>query len=122
MANKLTIKQKVEIALTKGMSLRELAKKYGVHHSCIADIQKESEELISRHWQEKAEHVGRPANKILPEQVEIDDLQKKNNELTHDLSISEMRIEFLELKLKWNDESFAEAKINKRKQLKKKKS
>ena len=121
MANKLTLEQKVEISLTRGKSLRELAREYGVHHSCIAEIQEKSEELITRYWREKANQVGRPANNILPEQAEIGDLKKKIGTLENNLALKDMRVDWLELKLKWDDELFAEAKIKKKVQLKKNK-
>ena len=40
--NKLSAEQKLEIAMSTGESLRKLANKYGVHHSSIDDIKKES--------------------------------------------------------------------------------
>lgn len=121
MANKLTIAEKVKICRSSGKSLRVLAQEYGIHHSCIADILNESEELLNLHWQTKANRVGRPANKVGPEQVAEDNRQNRINELEHVVDLKQMRIDYLELKLKWADELFAEAKIKKSKHLKKNK-
>ena len=57
----------------------------------------------------------------MPEQAIIDNLKKKTETLEHNLALKEMRIDWLKLKLKWDDELFAEAKIKKKTQLKKKK-
>jgi hypothetical protein len=47
MNNKLTTEQKLKIALARTESLRAIAEQYGVHHSTIAEIYQQSEQILT---------------------------------------------------------------------------
>lgn len=121
MSNKLNVNQKVAVALSHDKSLREIAGQYGVHHSSIDDIYKESEEILRQYWQKKSKRKGRPAQQqdVQSEQLTKAELEKK--ELTKQLALKQMRIDWLELQLKWQHERAREENSKSNKQLKKKK-
>jgi IS30 family transposase len=118
MNKKLTPARKVSIALAHEKSLRALATEYGVHHSVIAEIFKESEQRLHDYWTDKSQRQGRPATvravKAATAAPEIQQLEKE-------LVLKQMRIDFLELKLQWAHERAQEAQPTVNKQLKKKK-
>ena len=70
MSQKLDIESKVDIVLSREESLRDIAAKYGVHHSSIDDLFKESAEVLNHYWEEKSSRKGRP------EKEKPDDLLK----------------------------------------------
>lgn len=121
MSNKLAIAQKVAIILSRERSLRKIAQEYGVHHSIIADIYQESEEILKQYWEEKSKRKGRPSP---PKDVPTEELTKaaaETKELTKQLALKAMRIDWLELQLKWEHERALEEGRKARNQLKKKK-
>lgn len=121
MNKKLTIEQKLKIALSRTKSLRDIALEYGVHHSVIADIFNESEQLLNEYWLEKSTRQGRPP-KVIDVNLEVQtksEQEKKSFE--KELALKQMRIDFLELKLKWEHERAQEHQQKINKQLKKKK-
>lgn len=118
---KLTVEQKVAILLNRHKSLRELGDEYGVHHSVIDELFKESEELLLKYWTEKSQNVGRPSKQPDAPARELVQIEQANKALSQELALKQMRIDYLELKLKWERERAAEAGTKSPKQLKKKK-
>jgi len=114
MSKKLDIPTKVNIILSREQSLRELAATYRVHHSSIDDLFKESAEVLRQYWEEKSQRIGRPAKGH-------DEDGSDDKELTKQLALKQMRIDWLELQLKFEKDRAAEAKFKKPGQLKKKK-
>jgi len=121
MDNKLAINEKVEIVLSREKSLREIASHYGVHHSSIADIYKESEAILKQYWQEKSERKGRPSQQKDANAEELTAAKSDKEELTKQLALKQMRIDWLNLQLKWEHERALEENRKPKKQLKKKK-
>jgi len=123
MNKKLATAQKIEIALSRTKSLRALAEEYGVHHSTIADIYQESEQVLSQYWSDKSQRKGRPSQSRLErdEVIELTTAAQKKSALQKQLALKQMRIDFLELKLNWEQERAQEEQRQVRKQLKKKK-
>ena len=115
---KLKTSDKVDIALSRDKSLREIASRYGVHHSSIDEILKESSDVLERYWQEKSERQGRPAKN---REVDGGDAEsaRAEEELQKQLALKQMRIDWLELQLKWEAERAAEENRKRPKQLKK---
>jgi hypothetical protein len=121
MNKKLTTEQKIQIALSREKSLRDIGAEYGVHHSVIEDIFKESEQLLSEYWTKKSKRVGRPAKQVdVNEEAQLQSEQKEKS-FEKELALKQMRIDFLELKLKWAREREQEHQLKINKQLKKKK-
>ena len=118
MIKKLDIATKVNIVLSREQSLRDIAATHDVHHSSIDDLFKESSEVLMQYWQEKSNRIGRP-EKVQPDDVLISGADDK--ELTKQLALKQMRIDWLELQLKFKEDRAAEAKQKKAVQLKKKK-
>ncbi|MBC8484953.1 MAG: hypothetical protein H8D45_02820 [Bacteroidetes bacterium] len=121
MNKKLETIQKIEIALSRTKSLRALADEYGVHHSTIDDICKESEEFLREYWTEKSKRKGRPCKAPDNEVIKLMEAEQEKTSLQKDLALKQMRIDFLELKLKWEHERAQEDQRKSKKQLKKKK-
>ncbi len=117
MKKKLDIPAKVNIVLSREQSLREIAAKHGVHHSSIDDLFKESTEVLTQYWEEKSQRIGRPGK---AEDDEVLNSESDNNELSKQLALKQMRIDWLELQLKIEKERAAEAKLKKSVHLKKK--
>jgi IS30 family transposase len=119
MKKQLTIEQKLSIALSRAKSLRALALEYGVHHSTIADIFKESAALLQDYWTEKSQRQGRPANAVA---VAMEASEPEQAALEKQLALKQMRIDFLELKLQWEHDRARDEPRTARKQLKKKRN
>lgn len=119
MKHKLTAEDKIEISISGDKSLRELALKYGVHHSTIDEIRKNASELLKEYWEEKSKKIGRPRKEVNidPEkQALIEKLKATQKEL----ALQNMKMDYLELQIKWQKEDLEEAKIKRKKHLKKK--
>jgi predicted DNA-binding protein YlxM (UPF0122 family) len=121
MNKKLTLSDKVQIILSRRESLRELAERYGVHHSVIDDIFKESEKILTQYWAEKSKRKGRPSKPVDAQAELIAQTDAEKKQLNKQLAMKQMRIDWLELQLKWAKERAAEAGQKVPKQLKKKK-
>ena len=118
---KLKTSDKVDIALSREKSLRQIASKYDVHHSSIDDILKESSEVLEKYWQEKSERKGRPS-KVTEDTREAESkLAEEKKELQKQLALKQMRIDWLQLQLKWEAERAEEENRKRPKQLKKRK-
>ena len=118
MNKQLTTEQKLAITLSRTKSLRSLALEYGVHHSTIADIFKESAALLQDYWTEKSQRQGRPANAVA---VHLEASEPETAALEKQLALKQMRIDFLELKLQWEQQRARDEQRTVSKQLKKKK-
>jgi hypothetical protein len=101
-------------------SLRDLSAELGVHHSSIQAVRQEADEVLSEHWEEKSRRVGRPRRAVNEDSQAIEQLKAEAAEAEEQLALKQMRIDWLELKLKWSEEALQEAKVRKAKQLKKK--
>jgi len=99
MDRKLTPQQKVEIALATDKSLRKLAEEYGVHHSTIDSIRKESKQLLMELFETKK--AGRPAEENAVSQEEYDKLHKEFLEVRHKWAKAEMTKDFLAIDHKY---------------------
>lgn len=121
MNKKISTEQKLKIALSRMRSLRHLADEYDVHHSTIDDICKESEQVLREHWHHKSEQKGRPCKVIDKESTELTKAEQEKAALEKELALKQMRIDYLELKLKWEHERAQEEQRKSRKHLKKKK-
>ena len=87
----------------------------------IDDIFKESEKLLAEYWDEKATRIGRPP-KACDANTEVKaELEHENESLQKELALKQMRIDYLELKLKWENERAQERQRKVGKQFKKKK-
>ncbi len=120
MNKKLTTEQKLKIALSRDKSLRDIASEYGIHHSVVADIFKESEQLLNEYWTEKSTRQGRPSKASDVNLAAQTKSEQEKKSFEKDLALKQMRIDFLELKLKWADERAQEHQQKTSKQLKKK--
>ncbi len=122
MEKKLTTAQKVEISRIQGRSLRSIAKEYGVHHSTINAIQKESKAALQQLFEGKK--AGRPPEEKVVTQKEFDELHENYIEVRNKWAEAEMRKDFLEIKHKYstirNDALQQELLAEEREQLKKK--
>ena len=121
MNKKLETEQKLEITLFRTKSLRALAKKYGVHHSTIAEIFKESEDILRDYWTLKSKRKGRPSKVLDTKAVDFTQADQEKASLQKECDLKQMRIDYLELKLKWEHERALEAQQKSKKQFKKKK-
>ena len=113
--------KKVQLVVSRKKSLREIAAETDVHHSTIDAIFKESEAVLKHYWQEKSEHQGRPSKAKESNEEALNESENANQALTKQLALKQMRINWLELQLKWVHERAAEAKQKGTKHLKKKK-
>ncbi len=91
-----------------------------VHHSTIKTVREEGADVLSRHWQEKSTRVGRPRKDEGEDCEEVDRLKAEAKQTEEELAVRQMRIDWLELKLKWSEEELRDAKVRRQKQLKKK--
>ena len=120
MVKKLTLEKKSEMVLSHELTYRELGTKYGVHHSVIAEIFKESEEVLSNYWSTKSQRIGRPRKeKKLSSELDKSS-EKEKKKLAEELALKAMRIDWLELQLKFLKDRGLESNRVERKQLKKK--
>jgi transposase InsO family protein len=103
---KLSVADRVEIALSEEPS-RELAKRYGVHHSRICDIRSEAREMLARTWEER-----RPGRKAVPEPpVDVEKLRRDMAEQKRQFELLTMRNEWLELQVKiWEGRTVEEVR------------
>jgi transposase len=107
--------------LARAESLRAIAEQYGVHHSTIAGIYQESEQVLTAHWTEKSQRKGRPAKASDDTSDALTTAASDSQSLQKELALKQMRIDFLELKLQWERERATEHQLPVRKQFKKKK-
>ncbi|NQZ55903.1 MAG: hypothetical protein HRT88_00290 [Lentisphaeraceae bacterium] len=63
--NKLSIEEKLLIMQSNDSS-RAIGKKFNIHHSVVNDIRNEARALLSTHWEEKSQKVGRPVKPVEP--------------------------------------------------------
>jgi len=119
--NKLTIDQKIAIAQASGKALRATGNIFNVHHSTISDIQKESCKVLTQFWKSKSAQIGRPKIEVPADRKEMEALEKQVKELKSTLAKKDMKIDYLEMKLKWADERASEKGIKLTGNLKKKK-
>ena len=87
MNKKLTTEQKLSITLSRTTSLRAIAEGYNVHHSVIADIFNESEELLKDYWTEKSKRTGRPCNDSDVEVIELTTAEQEKASLQKELAL-----------------------------------
>jgi hypothetical protein len=107
---KLKTEEKVTIGSHCEESLRATAENYGVHHSIIDDIRKESADVLTQYWTQKRERVGRP---VQARPNETEEAHKAELEqLQYKLALKEMRVDYLELKLKHALEREKEYRVN----------
>jgi len=118
----LSIEDKISIFCAKDASLRQGASHYGVHHSSIDAIRKEGEEALRDYWEEKSARRGRPRLSKSAEKEETKAPPSVQEQFEKELALKQMRIDWLELQLKWERERAAERDcLGSQKQLKKKK-
>ncbi len=118
--NPLTSEQKLQAVQSGDKTLRDLGNELDVHHSTIKSVREEAADVLRRFWDAKSKRVGRPRKEVPPDNEELQQLQAQAEEAEKQLALKQMRIDWLELKLKWSDEELREAKIKRAKQLKKK--
>ncbi len=116
----LSPQQKVKVVQAGERSLRDMGDELDVHHSTIKTVREEGADVLSRHWQEKSTRVGRPRKDEGEDCEEVDRLKAEAKQADEELAVRQMRIDWLELKLKWSEEELREAKVRRQKQLKKK--
>ncbi len=116
----LSPQQKVKVIQAGDRSLRDMGDELDVHHSTIKTVREEGADVLSRHWQEKSTRVGRPRKDEGEDCEEVDRLKAEAKQAEEELAVRQMRIDWLELKLKWSEEELREAKVRRQKQLKKK--
>lgn len=112
--------QKLQAVQSGDKTLRDLGHELDVHHSTIKAVREEAAGVLRRYWDAKSKRVGRPRKEGPPENEELQRLKAQAQEAREELALRQVRIEWLELKLKWSDEELREAKIKRAKQLKKK--
>lgn len=116
----LTSEQKLQAVQSGDKTLRDLGEELDVHHSTIKAVREEAAGVLRRYWDAKSKRVGRPRTEAPPEHEDLQQLKAQAEEAEKQLALRQMRIDWLELKLKWSDEELREAKIKRAKQLKKK--
>jgi len=92
---KLTTQDRIAIALSQESS-RELARKYGVHHSRICTIRAEAQEILRQEWDSR--RPGRPHKPQPPEAVSQLNQQLQTTQRSYELSL--MRNDWLTLQMK----------------------
>lgn len=92
---KLTTRDRIAIALSQESS-RELARKYGVHHSRICTIRAEAQEILRQEWDSR--RPGRPQKPQPPEAVSELNQQLQATQRSYELSL--MRNDWLNLQMK----------------------
>ena len=118
--NPLTSEQKLQAVQSGDKTLRDLGNDLDVHHSTIKAVREEAADVLRRYWDAKSKRVGRPRKEVPPAHDELEQLNAQAQETKEELALRQIRIEWLELKLKWSDEELREAKVKRAKQLKKK--
>ena len=116
----LSSEQKLQAVQSGDKTLRDLGNELDVHHSTIKAVREEAADVLHRYWDAKSKRVGRPRKEVPPDSKELQQLKAQAEEAEEQLALKQMRIEWLELKLKWSDEELREAKVKRAKQLKKK--
>ena len=95
MEKKLTTAQKVEISHIQDQSLRSIAKDYGVHHSTIDAIKKESNDALIQLFEVKK--AGRPQETKVITPKEYDELYDDFIDVRDKWAKAEMRKDYLEI-------------------------
>ncbi len=116
----LNSEQKLQAVQSGDKTLRDLGEELNVHHSTIKTVREEAADVLRRYWDAKSKRVGRPRKEVPPDNKELQQLKAQAEEAEEQLALKQMRIDWLELKLKWSDEELREAKVKRAKQLKKK--
>lgn len=116
----MTSEQKLQAVQSGDKTLRDLGDELDVHHSTIKAVREEAADVLRRYWDAKSKRVGRPRTEVPPDNEDLLRLKAKAEEAREELALRQMRIEWLELKLKWSDEELRDAKVKRAKQLKKK--
>ncbi len=99
---KLSTEDKIAIIHSEESS-RTLGDKYDCHHSSIANVRKESYELLEKYWNKKSENVGRPRDDSFENTylIENRNLKKELEELRIAMKLQK---DFLDLRLKLEKE------------------
>jgi hypothetical protein len=93
-SGKLNVADRVEIALSEEPS-RELAARYGVHHSRICSIRHEARRILDQEWAER-----RPGRKAKPEPpADLAQTRETLRKLQEEHELLTMRKEWLELRV-----------------------
>jgi hypothetical protein len=116
----LNSEQKLWAVQSGDRTLRDLGNELDVHHSTIKSVREEAADVLRRYWDAKSKRVGRPRKEVFPVNEELQQLRSQAEEAEVQLALKQMRIDWLELKLKWSDEELLEAKVRRARQLKKK--
>jgi len=116
----LTSEQKLQAVQSGDKTLRDLGEELDVHHSTIKAVREEAANVLRRYWNAKSMRVGRPRTEVPPDNEDLQRLKAQAEKAREELALRQMRIEWLELKLKWSDEELRDAKVKRAKQLKKK--
>ncbi len=116
----LTSQQKLQAVQSGDKTLRDLGEELDVHHSTIKAVREEAADVLRGYWDAKSKRVGRPRKKVPPASEELRQLKAQAEKAEEQLALRQIRIEWLELKLKWHVEELIEAKVKRAKQLKKK--
>lgn len=95
---KLTIDNKIEIALSGDKSLRALGKQFGVHHSSIDDLRKDTKSLLKAHFESKT--AGRPKVIVSEESKELKRVLAVNEQMKKENVLAMAKAEYAELRLK----------------------
>jgi len=99
---KLSTKNKIAIIRSEKSS-RTLAKKYNCHHSSIANIRQETNEILEEYWNRKSEDIGRPKNNIIGNEYLVEN--KKLKAELEGLKIGmQLQKDYLNLRLKMEKE------------------
>ncbi len=117
--NKLSLEDKIAIALSDRPS-RELAAKYGVHHSRICAVRLEAKDVLKSAWRLRQPGPRPQVAEIAPEELVRKD--KAQEELQRKFDLLTMRKEWLELQLKMQAARDKEVERGHRKQKRKKKA
>ena len=115
-AAKLSVQDRIDIALSDRPS-RELARRYGVHHSRICDIRNEASTILKDVW--AARRPGRKP-KPQPSEQEIGD-DPESKDLRRKLDLLTMRKEWLDLQLEMHEKRDAEVECGQTRKKRKKK-
>jgi len=113
---KLTVRERIAIALSDRPS-RELARKYGIHHSRVCDIRNEADTILASTWSDR--RPGPKPEPALPE--EQLEKEKELQEMRRRFELLTMRKEWLDLQLKIHEQRDAEVRRSERREKRKKK-
>jgi hypothetical protein len=116
----LNSEQKLRAVQSGDRTLRDLGNELDVHHSTIKSVREEAADVLRCYWDAKSKRVGRPRKEVPPANEELQQLEAQAEEAEEQLALKQMRIDWLELKLKWSNEELSEAKVKRARQLKKK--